>query len=365
MKHSAGLSGLRALGMLGLAPQLYIPALLEALHGVLPSRHNLFDWTDAQGRLLHYCFEGAIDHKIAALYFNEFHNRREADAMPTFRDAVNGGPVIRPADELDNARFFGSALYREIWEPQGLHTRVEAVVKRADGSPLGSLVLYRGPGERRFTRADEALLAQVARYAAHALEAPGAGMPAGEHVARRDRGAVLSLGLDGRLQHLSADALKLLLLAHGGITPASAGRAPRREDFPTLTLLLERHRGAGGAAQASLTVDNAWGRFSYDSTLLAPLGPDAAPLIHVGIVQHEPMRLAAWRAIQALPLTPAQREVCALLHAGHTRPEIAQSLAIAASTAGDHVKQLYGRLGVGSVQELSALIHQRVGARTA
>mgnify|MGYP000025129870 CR=1 FL=1 len=45
------------------------------------------------------------------------------------------------------------------------------------------------------------------------------------------------VGPAGLLQPI-ADALKLLLLAHGGVTPESVTRSPRREDFATLNLLL-------------------------------------------------------------------------------------------------------------------------------
>ncbi len=359
MKHSAELASLRTLSALGLTPELYIPALLEALHGVIASLRNLFGWTDAQGRLVRYFFDGPIDHAVAAHYFAEFHNRREGEAMPTFHAALSGESAIRPAGELDNPRFFGSALYREIWRPQGLHTRIEAVVRGRRAQPLGSLVLYRGPGDRPFSRAEEQLFSQVAHYAARALEAPATGAPDRGWVARRDRRATLSLDRDGRLRHVSADALKLLLLSHGGITPDSASRAPRREDFATLSLLWQRQ--SAGAGKAALTVQNAWGRFGYESTLLAPLVAGETPVVQVDIVPYEPARLGLWRAIDSLPLAPAQREVCALLHAGRSTGEIARALAIAPSTVSDHAKKIYARLDVHSAHELSALVQQRLG----
>ena len=83
--------------------------------------------------------------------------------------------MIRSAQELENDAFFGSALYNEIWRPQGLHTRLEAVVRNAGGRPLGSLVLYRGPGERSFSREDEVLLEQASRYVARGLGCPAPG----------------------------------------------------------------------------------------------------------------------------------------------------------------------------------------------
>lgn len=363
MKRASEFAGLRSLSGMGLPPEIFIPAVLEALHGIIPSSRNLFDWVDANGNLVRYYFEGPIDHAIAAHYFEEFHNRREGEVMPTFRQAVNGRSVIRSAEELDHPGFFRSALYNEIWRPQGLHTRIEAVIKGVLGQPLGSLVLYRGEGERRFSREDEALLAQAARYVARGLEVPSAGLLGGDFVDRRDRRAVLSLSPDGELLHLSTDALKLLLLSHGGVTPDNVSRAPRREDFPTLSMLWQHHARSPGLSRegVTLTVENAWGRFVYESAPLAALAPDAPALIHVGICQQEPRGVSLRRAIESLPLSPAQREVCALLHSGRSTTEIAAALAVAPSTVADHVKKIYARLDVHSVHEMSARINQRIG----
>jgi len=41
--------------------------------------------------------------------------------MPAFRDVVTGPATVRSAAELDHRAFFRSALYNEIWRPQGLH----------------------------------------------------------------------------------------------------------------------------------------------------------------------------------------------------------------------------------------------------
>ncbi len=108
-KHAAERARIQGLLGLGLAPQAFIPALLEALHGLIPSDRNLFDWTDREGRLLHYSFEGPIDPAINRLYFEEFHNRAEPACMQPYRQALTGGPSVRGAAELERADFYRSA----------------------------------------------------------------------------------------------------------------------------------------------------------------------------------------------------------------------------------------------------------------
>ena len=114
---------------MGLPAEIFIPALLEALHGIIPSDRNLFDWTDSEGQLVRYYFEGPVDHEINQHYFETFHNKREAEVMPSFREAVTGRAVVHSAEALDRPEFFRSALYNEIWRPQRLRTRTEAVVR--------------------------------------------------------------------------------------------------------------------------------------------------------------------------------------------------------------------------------------------
>src|SRR4030095_8704837 len=105
MKHARAIATVRELCSLGLPSELFVPALLESMHAVIPSARNLFDWIDSGGHIERYYFEGAIDSKIARLYFNEFYNRREGEAMPRFSDLARGSAVIRSAQELDRSSF--------------------------------------------------------------------------------------------------------------------------------------------------------------------------------------------------------------------------------------------------------------------
>lgn len=360
MKLSAPLFALRSLSRSGLNAEVFIPAALEALHRIVPSYRNLFDWTDAQGNLIRYYFEGPIDHRVAALYFEQFHNRLEGAVMPAFRQAVTGKAIIHGDTELNRAEFFHSALYNEIWRPQGLHTRLEAIVKDTRGTPLGSLVLYRGRGDRRFNADDERLLASAVPYIARGIEAGQEAATAGDYVREAGRTASLNLDPNGELSHLSQEALKMLMLAHGGVTPESVSRTPRREDFGALNLVWQHHLRSQGMSRegTSVALENAWGEFVFTSEPLVPVGDAQPQFVHVAI-QHLRPRIVAMRTVlDQLPLSPVQREVCALLHQGHSQTEIADSLAVAPSTVSDHVRKIYAKLDVHSVAELSARIRR-------
>jgi DNA-binding CsgD family transcriptional regulator len=362
MKHSAGLSALRALSQAGLPSEAFVPAALEALHGVVPSYRNLFDWTDDDGNLVRYYFEGPIDHTAASRYFEAFYNRREAEVMPQFRQAIHAKDNVRSAGELDHPMFFRSALYNEVWRPQGLHTRVEALVRNTRGRTLGSLVLYRAPGDPKFKRAQEKLLEQVVGYLARGLEEGERAQGVRDYAATAARRALVGIDGDGQLVQLSSEALKLLMLAHGGVTPEAVSRCPRREDFATLNQLWHEHERDTGRHRAgkSAMVENAWGRFVFESEPMLPVRPGDLPMLHVMVAQFEPRFVSVRRALDRLPLSPAQREVCALLHQGESQARIARELNIAVTTVADHVRKIYTKLDLHSVAELSARIGELV-----
>ena len=352
MKNATATAYIRELCSLGLAGELLIPALLEALHRVIPSARNLFDWVNAEGSIQRYYFEGPIDHNAARLYFDEFHNRREAEAMPKYVDVIRGEATIRSAEELNNRQFFDSALYNEIWRPQHLHYRLEAIVRLRDGRPLGSLVLYREHGDRIFSKADEETLQTLVPYVAHGLQ-----HSTNRRIdyAKRERRAVL-VNLDslGRIVHLSCNAHKVLLLAHGDISPASAAQEPMIENFPTLTLL---HRQLSRPAEpletlCTLTLTNTWGQFEFLAERMEPVGDAGGALIGVTIQHMVPREVRDLDVLEAYPLSIAQKKVCALLLQGLSQPQIAARLGVSTHTVVDHIRKTYLKLDVHSVDEL-------------
>lgn len=379
MKQPRAIADVQALCTLQLPAATLVPAVLEALHAVVPSDRNLFDWTDEQGRLLRYFIEGPIDASIAQLYFDEFHNRREAEAMPRFDTLVRHPRGVRSAQELDHATFFSSALYHEIWRPQGFHTRLEAVVRGTQGQLVGSLVLYRAPGEPRFTLHDERQLAAVLPALGEGLQSAGratlGGTDEGRHVPSPDPSESVLLTLQGQICHLSAGAHRLLLMAEGGAARHSLCKPLELLAGGLLSLLLaplqaqaqarDRAGDAGVALQAlqpppSVAHETSAGRFVASGVLLRPLHHGVAPLAQVTLQRLEPHRVALERALRALPLTAGQTAVCRHLLQGHTHSHISKVLGVAPATVVDHVRKLYRALDLRSALDLRALVEARV-----
>lgn len=367
------IAALRELCALGLPAQTLVPAVLEALHRVVPSSRNLFDWTDESGRLIHYYFEGPIDTTIAQLYFDEFHNRREAEAMPRFDALVQRPGGIHSAAELDHAGFFGSALFNEIWRPQGLKYRVEAVLRGPGGRLLGSLVLYRGPGEVCFTLEEERRLAQVLPIISAGLSRSSAAIAQERHVPTVEPAQSLLLDLDGCVQHASPGAERLLMLASGGIGSSTLAQPldwlARTALAPLLQRLREQamagagqgHAGSAWLKPVELNFGNVWGQFKVQAQLLMPRSNGQRVLVQATLERHEPYRVALVRTLHSLPLTAGQATVCGALMQGHTQAQIAEQLGVAPATVIDHVRKSYRALDVRSVLELRALVDARMG----
>ncbi len=387
MKPVRAVAALRALCSLGLHAEVLVPAVLETLHQIVPSYRNLFDWTDSQGRLLRYFIEGAIDAQIAQLYFDEFHNRREAEVMPAF-DSLRGCDAgVRSAAELDHAGFFRSALYQEVWRPQGFHTRLEAVLRGQQGQLLGSLVLYRSDHEARFNAADERLLASVLPMISSALQTC-ATVADDRHVASPEPAQTLVLSLQGQVHHASAGAHALLLLADGGASREALSRPLDVLASALVPMLLARLRERFALPLAlrgpppSITHETRAGQFVASGELLqagpspwsrlgtSERGGRAAvgaamdpvqPMAQITLRRLEPHRVALERALRQLSLTPGQAAVCRALYRGHSHAQISQQLGVAPATVVDHVRKAYRTLDVCSALELRAKLDLQVG----
>ena len=377
MKPSRAMAALCALCSLHLHAEVLVPAVLEALHQLVPSHRNLFDWTDEQGRLLRYFIEGPIDSGIAQLYFDEFYNRREAEVMPRFDSLPRQPPGVRGADELNHAVFFQSALYNEIWRPQGFHTRLEAVVRGRDQRLIGSLVLYRAPGDVRFTAEDERRLAAVLPALAAGLQASGPARADDRHVPSPEPAETLLLTLQGQLQYASPGAHRLLLMAEGGASRETLSRPLDTLAGRLLPMLLKHLReqelahgstpsslhGARPTPPPSITHETAAGQFVASGRLLLPWQGAHEPLAEVTLLRLEPHRVALERALRTLPVSPGQMAVCRLLYLGHTHEQVGLQLGVASATVVDHVRKVHQALDVRSALELRAVVDQRINTR--
>jgi hypothetical protein len=167
-------------------------------------------------------------------------------------------------------------------------------------------VLYREPGDPIFERADEEALRALLPCLARALLQRG--LDAADYSPGTDASAWVNLDAAGRIVHLSGDAHRLLLLAHGGITPAGASREPSGEQFGALGVV-RRQLALGGenGAPCSVTLTKAWGRFEFRGDRLRSTRNDGDDLIGITIQRSVPSAVRTLRSLDAAPLSITQK----------------------------------------------------------
>jgi len=362
---------LRQLCCLGLAGQAVMPALVQWLHALIPSRSNHFFWATADGGIGNSYMETAEEMELLPFYFAEFYNRESEVCSLPFAEKMRRVPGVHrdPAPEGDPKVIYGSDFYNLLLRPIRVHHALGAVIRAPDGRPLGLLRLTRGEGEAPFSSDEDRRLARLAPFVAHAL-AHGVNAAAGDldtPLADSEDNGLLIVDARGSPLHISSRARALLRLAsHQSIAPGQLwdhGVSDAVSQICRRLAALSR-RDPGDALQPVWSCRNAWGGFVFRAHWLDRADdpdPDAlvsGQVIGVTIQHREPLPLVLMRRMQSLPwsasssLSGRQMQVCLLLAAGHSLRVIAERLGVTRHTADYHCRELYARFNVRSRHEL-------------
>lgn len=210
----------------------------------------------------------------------------------------------------------------------------------ADGVAWGSMVLLRRPGRAEFSAREAAALAMAGPLLGAALRdaAPG---PAWEGELVNRPGTVV-VGGDG-LPTGMTDTARRLLRELAGLDEPSPGVLPT-----VVSATASRAREQGAAARTRVY---SLGRRYLGVT--AERLPGKGPRGDVAVVVEpaRPDEIAA-AMLYAVPMTPRERSVAALVVQGRSTAEMAVALGISKWTVQDHLKVVFDRLGVRSRREL-------------
>ncbi|WP_459956925.1 helix-turn-helix transcriptional regulator [Nocardia sp. IFM 10818] len=236
---------------------------------------------------------------------------------------------------VTDGRFERSQRFNEVFVPVGLRDEMR-VLFTSKTDVWGALIMLRNTDSPDFTRADAALVGR----------------------ATGDVGAVLRhqlvLAEIAADQHCDGPGLILLDERYREIgTTAAARRWLGEIDDDTATfsgvpycvLHLARQAGAGPRRSRIRTRTGRWLTLHAEaldggrvSVIVEPTRPqDIAQLV-----------------ADAYQLTARERHIVRLLSSGHSRAEIAKLLGLSAHTVNDHVKSVFGKVGVRSRAELTA-----------
>lgn len=354
----------RVLCSLGLGGEAIMPALVDALHKLIPWHVAAFFWVDPQGRILNIFDGGAVDRKILSIYASEFSKHARTAYGCGFANAVRTMAGVQELPDWGNG-FFSTDFYNLIWRSFGAHQAIQAIIREGSKPARGALVLYRTAQGKTFSADEKRLLENLIPYIAHALEQPR--MPTNPVLEPTDDRGLVILDQSGKLRYRCPAAQRLLTqIGYPTIGHLTSERdevgTPARQILAGLAQRLVAIFNGHTAAPPVENADTPWGRFVLRAYWLDASEEAVSGCIGVTIERHEPFVVQMWRRTAGLPLSPTQQEVCLLLAQGMTRAEIARRLHIGESTAIDHVRKLYDKLGVSGRSEMLTLLRAQPSA---
>lgn len=289
---------------------------------------------------------GVESEAVAPLVSNEFLQ----DDFNKFSDLAKGRQPVRSLSVATHGDLTRSRRYREILEPIGLGNEMRAVF-RTGGAVWAAMCLHRLKRFQDFTPADIAFFARIAPHLA-----------AGLRVAMLLDSVEIAPAIDGPGLLLLTDDLSVISTTPGGELlldevcdwsdsldlplPVHAAVArlrmldsdPRRASNDIPYVRLRTRAGRWLTLHASrLTTPASAGQIAV---IIEPATPnDVAPFV-----------------LQAYALTAREQEVALLVLKGRSTEDIAAQLSISMLTVQQHLKAIFGKVGVRSRRELVAQI---------
>jgi DNA-binding CsgD family transcriptional regulator len=258
----------------------------------------------------------------------------DASALPTL--AHNGQRAVT-LSTATRGRIESSQRYREVFVPTGLRHELR-VLFTSKTDVWGALIMFRGDDAPDFSTVETGLVSSATVRVADAIR----------------RELVLTEiaedgGIDGPGLLLLDDDLNPVCVTGSAdcwLNQIDDGTVPGT-DLPYCVVTLARQARHGPSRSRIRTRAGRW------LTLHAESLPNTAGQVSVIIEPTRPVEIAQLIA-DAFQLTTRERDVVRLLCSGFSRAEIAKLLIVSAHTIDDHVKRVFGKVGVRSRAELTA-----------
>jgi DNA-binding CsgD family transcriptional regulator len=264
------------------------------------------------------------------------------DDFNTFAELALRRTPVGTLDQATRGAPQRSTRYRDLLVPNDIPYELRAVFLLR-GRAWGAVHIARREASGPFTQRDAAVLARATSAIASGIRAS-----LRFDAARRAEGAeppgLVVLDAGDEIELITPPANDLLVAMRGDVS------APGRLPSPVLALASFVRRGAAGGHVVTVPADGGW-------ITLHASQPDTTATGRVAIViERAVSRQSALLRLEVHGASAREREVATLLARGLGTPEIAEALVVSPHTVQDHVKSLFGKLGVASRQELVARV---------
>lgn len=357
MSYLAAAAHIRQLCQLALNSEVVMPAILRALHDLVPSDSNGFFWVDESFDITNICAEKLLPPEIMRLYFSEFYDAPGSGFRERFAQLARQSEPVNIMTFSDE--FYRSEYYHRIWRHLDAHHVMYAVI-RDRRRCLGQLSLYRTDRDPAFSEEERRRLVQVVKYIAHLVASPKTGSARTEAgldmYYDTEQSGMLLLGVDAQPTQMSPEAQRLFFLAsHPQISRKSVVASFTGGTLPVFEQLSTALNGAlrdSGAEPPKFSIRNAWGEFVCTSYALRATDAQQGSTVGVHIRYREPLPIRLLTKMRSMPLSVRQKEVALLLTVGCSHSEIARRMHVKLNTVEYHKKQIYNKLDVHDQKQL-------------
>lgn len=340
MGPSATIQHIRHIAAQGLGARLAIPAMVDAMERLVPSRTRTFIWLDDDGNQTDMYEKEPIPEAIETLVAAGPSLAADPNAPSTNKMALSpfeygGWRVFEHFPGWDK-----SILKNEIFRRYGIGNNVDFPLRQA-GKTRAILAFGREPGSRSYARREIDAMLGLRAHFVHALDCADVSLAANE-TATPDDPQIVLVEPDGRTASESPSIALLLSQLSGGWTRSrlsSGGLAP-----PPLREVMRRLDLADDGVNVlppTLVAQTPWGSIKVIAHQRSAGGEYV-----ISLQRLVPRALARIRKAAFLDLSPREREVAVAMCTSANGEAIAQLVGLSPASYREYARRIYGRLGV-------------------
>lgn len=323
----------------GLNPTQQMPEVCHLLVRLLDLTAAGFFWSNREGDMLDaWCTDPSfLSFKtlMSCRKYQESGNR----TWPTFQENVLVGPMAGYLLPFQNARFYASPHFHEVFVPAGVRHIIDVVLH--DGErPYGALLLMRSASQGPFTPDERRFLEQLIPIANRAFTIPAA---ADTQYAEKEISGFALVGADGRYKSMSEEARRTVWMLTHSVPGSFADPADPPIESHLENLVAEYAENIATVRKNGVIMENRWGRFQ-----LALERESKSGNIIVSLGRKLPLAAQLAFHLSRLHLPPVRQMVAWLLAQNHTRAQVAVALGVSQETVASHVKLIYEETGASS-----------------
>jgi hypothetical protein len=346
MRSKEGVRHIQHIASMGLAQHVAIPAMVDALHDVVPANQFPFCWTNEDGMVADFYGPDVIPQTLEALMVMDRHNT--PDDVPTI-DRVLQGPLAFNNTALHRqlGGWSHSAYFNDMLRGNLAENSIDFPLRDASGV-RGAISVARGVNDRPMQAGEMRRVAALLPHFIHAMNAePTGNMP--EISEACDAVFIISTIAGDIMSYSAGGANRILQLYNSPL-----GKGVKFGDYlnrlpPAAMLVVDRLKliQSGRSAQpASLEVPTRWGLFRISAVPMQAASNLTSETVMVTIRPLIDKRLARAQRLIASDLTLAERRVALRMAGFGGGDAIARDLGLSIGAYRQYAKRIYAALGV-------------------